>query len=87
MSFHALANWRPALGEEFPSCQFDYEIVIFESFFHYRFNVPPSKFLRSVLDFYEIELHHLNPNSTTMLSVFVDLCEAFLGIEPSLNLF
>jgi hypothetical protein len=31
-----------------------------------------------VLDRYQIELHHLNPNSVTMLSVFVHLCEAFL---------
>ena len=54
-----LVNWRPAAGEEFPSYQFDHEIVAFESFFRCWFNVPPSKFLLNVLDWYQIELHNL----------------------------
>ena len=65
----------------------EHEFVVFESFFRCGFNIPPSKVFLNVLDRYQIELHHLNPNSITMLSVFVHLCEAFFGIEASLNLF
>ncbi len=30
---------------------------------------------------------HLNPNSIAFLSVFVHLCEAYIGVEPFLDLF
>ena len=30
---------------------------------------------------------HLNPNSILQLSIFIHLCEAFLGIPPSIRLF
>ena len=32
-------------------------------------------------------MHHLTPNSFVHLSVFIHLCEAFLGIEPHFELF
>jgi hypothetical protein len=32
-------------------------------------------------------LHHLNPNSILHISIFVQFCEVFLGIEPHFNLF
>src|SRR6185312_15895563 len=31
--------------------------------------------------------HHLTPNSFVHISIFVHLCEAFLGIEPHFELF
>ena len=34
-----------------------------------------------------IQLHHLTPNSILHISIFIHLCEAFLGIEPHFNLF
>ena len=34
-----------------------------------------------------IQLHHFTPNSFVHISVFVHLCEAFLGIEPHFKLF
>ena len=83
----SLVEWTTASDKRFPYCKIEHEFVVFESFFHCGFNIPPSKFVLNVLDWYQIELHHLNPNSVTMLSTFVHLCEAFLGIEPSLNLF
>ena len=32
-------------------------------------------------------MHHLTPNSFVHISIFVHLCEAFLGIEPHFELF
>ena len=40
-----------------------------------------------LLYYCEIQLHHLTPNSFVHLSVFVHLCEAYLGIEPHFELF
>jgi hypothetical protein len=37
-------------------------------------------FLLGLLDFYRLNLAHLNPNSILQVSVFVHLCEAFLGV-------
>nr|ABF96601.1 retrotransposon protein, putative, unclassified [Oryza sativa Japonica Group] len=40
-----------------------------------------------VLNFYGLSLLHLNPSSIAFLSVFVHLCEAYIGVEPFLDLF
>ena len=34
-----------------------------------------------------IQLHHLTPNSILHITIFVQLCEAFLGILPHFDLF
>jgi hypothetical protein len=47
----------------------------------------PCDFLRELLNHYQIELVHLNPNSILQIVVFVHLCEAFLGIPPNFPLF
>ncbi|KAK1694394.1 hypothetical protein QYE76_011091 [Lolium multiflorum] len=44
--------------------------------------LPAHEFLRSLLFFYGIQLWQLTPNSILHLSIFVTLCEAFLGIDP-----
>ena len=40
-----------------------------------------------LLYYYGIQLHHLTPNSFVHLSIFVHLCEAYMGIEPHFELF
>jgi hypothetical protein len=40
-----------------------------------------------VLNFYGLSLLHLNPNSIAFLSIFSHLCEAYIGVEPFLDLF
>ena len=44
-------------------------------------------FFSGLLHYYRIQLHHLTPNSFVHISIFVHLCEAFLGIEPHFQLF
>ena len=34
-----------------------------------------------------VQVHHLTPNSILHISIFVHLCEAYIGIEPHFNLF
>ncbi|KAK1649697.1 hypothetical protein QYE76_067502 [Lolium multiflorum] len=46
------------------------------------FRHPAHEFLRSLLFFYGIQLLQLTPNSILHLSIFITVCEAFLGIDP-----
>ena len=50
--------------------------------------VPPfSSFLMGILEAYRIQLLHLHPNSILILAIFAYLCEAYVGIHPSVDLF
>ena len=62
------------------------ERVIFRSHFLRGFGLPASGFLRSFLEFYNLQPHHLTPNAVMLLSAFVSLCEGFLGLLPTLEL-
>jgi hypothetical protein len=79
-------QWRPAAREDI-STPNTIEIVVFSSFFQCGFSLPTCDFLRGLLDHYQIELIHLNPNSILQIVVFIHLCEAFLGISPNFPLF
>ena len=49
--------------------------------------LPPfSAFLNAVLEHYQIHMLHLDPQSVTLLAVFAFLCEAMVGIAPSVAL-
>ena len=49
--------------------------------------VPPfSDFFNAVLSHYQIHMMHLGPESITLLSVFAFVCEAMVGIPPSVAL-
>jgi hypothetical protein len=49
--------------------------------------LPASAFLHRFLHYFDISLNHLTSNAVLHLSVFVHLCEAFIGIVPSISLF
>ena len=42
---------------------------------------PIHLFLRGLLEFYGLQLHHLTPASVLHIAGFVALCELFLGVE------
>ncbi|KAE8805083.1 erythrocyte binding protein-like [Hordeum vulgare] len=49
--------------------------------------LPPfSSFLGAVLLHYQIHAFHLDPRSLVLLSAFAFLCEAFVGVTPSMAL-
>ncbi|KAK1618787.1 hypothetical protein QYE76_024304 [Lolium multiflorum] len=56
--------------------------VMFSAFLFRGLSLPAHEFLRSLLYFYGIQLWQLTPNSILHLSIFVTVCEAFLGIDP-----
>ncbi|KAK1612138.1 hypothetical protein QYE76_035811 [Lolium multiflorum] len=56
--------------------------VMFAAFLFRGLSLPAHEFLRSLLFFYGIQLWQLTPNSIIHLSIFITVCEAFLGIEP-----
>jgi hypothetical protein len=83
---HAVLQWRPTIGEDIPTPSRK-DIVVFSSFFQHGFGLPANDFLHGLLDHYQIELFHLNPNFILQIPVFVHLCEAFLGIPLNFPLF
>ncbi|KAK1680054.1 hypothetical protein QYE76_040902 [Lolium multiflorum] len=46
-------------------------------------STPIHEFLRGLLFMYGLQLHHLTPNSILHISIFITLCEAFLGVQPN----
>jgi hypothetical protein len=81
----AVLQWCPAAGD-LPTPNTN-EIVVFFPFFQRGFGLPSCDFLRELLDHYQIELVHLNPNSILQIAIFIHLCEAFLRISPNFPLF
>ncbi|KAK1669085.1 hypothetical protein QYE76_057244 [Lolium multiflorum] len=55
---------------------------MFTAFLFRGLSLPAHEFLRSLLFFYGIQLWQLTPNSILHLSIFITVCEAFLGIDP-----
>ena len=62
------------------------ERVIFRSHCLRGLGLPASSFFRSFLEFYGLQPHHLTPNTVVLLSAFVAMCEGFLGVLPTLEL-
>jgi hypothetical protein len=82
----AVLQWCPGADEDLPTPNTN-KIVVFSSFFQCRFGLSAHDFFHGLLDHYQIDLVHLNPNSILQIAVFVHLCEAFLDILPNFSLF
>jgi hypothetical protein len=78
-------SWRICRGVTVPT-EDTHESIIYFPFLIRGLALPISPFFRGLLDFYHLNLTHLNPNSSLQVSVFVHLCEAFLGILPHFGL-
>lgn len=81
-----MVQWRPAGVDQSP-WENTGETMMFLAFIEHGLSLPSSDFFRGFLVFYKIKLYHLTPNSILHLSIFIHLCEAFLGIRPQWNLF
>jgi len=60
---------------------------MFKSFVERGLGIPVCDFLWGLLFFWGIQLHHLTLTSILHISIFVHLCEAFLGIYRHFDLF
>jgi hypothetical protein len=61
-------------------------VVSLVAFYERRFGIPLHQFLCSLLWYYSLELHHLSPLGVLHIASFVTLCEAYLGIDPEIDL-
>ena len=61
-------------------------VMSFAHFHEWGFTIPTHKFLRGLLDYYQVELQHHTPNGVQHIAAFVALCEGFLGISPHFDL-
>jgi hypothetical protein len=80
-----LCSWRIWRGVTVPT-EDTHEAVVFVPFLIRGLALPASPFFRGLLDFYDLNLTHLNPNSILHIAIFVHLCEAFHGILPRFGL-
>ena len=76
--------WVPM--KEFPQPRPD-EVVSFLTFHERGLGYPAHWFLRGLLNEWVLELQHLNPMGVLHIAGFVIVCEAFLGMEPHVDLF
>lgn len=82
----ATARWQAPSGESYPKPN-PGECIVFEDSFIRGFGLPAHPFLAKLIDYYKISLHHLHPNSILSVSIFIHLCEAYIGIPLHFNLF
>jgi hypothetical protein len=80
-----LCSWRICRGVTVPT-EDTHESVVYVHFLIRGLALPVSPFFRGLLDFYNLNLTHLNPNSIPQISIFVHLCEAYLRILPHFGL-
>jgi hypothetical protein len=80
-----LCSWWICRGVTVPT-EDTHESVVYVLFLIRGLALPISPFFRGLLDFYELNLTHLNPNSILQVAIFVHLCEAFLWILPHFGL-
>ena len=80
----AVIQWQPAEGHTRPFERVA-ETVLFKAFVERGLAIPVYDFLRGLLFHWGIQLHHLTPDSILHITIFVHLCEAFLGIILTLT--
>jgi hypothetical protein len=63
------------------------EVVFFTAYALMDLAFPSSSFFLLVLVMYGLQMAHLLSHSVPMVAIFVHLCEMFLCVHPSLELF
>jgi hypothetical protein len=74
-----LCSWRICHGVTIPT-EDTHKSVVYVPFLIRGLALPVSRFFHGLLDFYNLNMTHLNPNSILQISIFVHLCEAYLRI-------
>ena len=63
------------------------EFVLFISHISTGVGLPISSFFLLLLEDFGLQLQHLTPHSILLMSIFVHLCEMFVGVRPCVILF
>ena len=64
-----------------------WEFVLFISHISTGLGLPISSFFLLLLENFGLQLQHLTPHSILLTSIFVHLCEMFVGVQPCVILF
>jgi hypothetical protein len=75
-----------APGDEIIPAPRDRELVLFTAHIERGLSVTGSKFFCELMNYYNLRLHDLGPNSILQVSAFTFLCEAYLQVPPTLGL-
>ncbi|KAK1600802.1 hypothetical protein QYE76_017097 [Lolium multiflorum] len=68
--------------ESYPNPPMEYRVSFVDHLIR-GLSAPIHDFLRGLLFLYGIQLHQLTPNSILHISIFITLCECFLGVPPN----
>ncbi|KAK1616228.1 hypothetical protein QYE76_021745 [Lolium multiflorum] len=68
--------------ESYPSPPIEYRVSFVDHLIR-GLSPPIHEFLRGLLFVYGLQLHQLTPNSILHVSIFITLCECFLGVQPN----
>ncbi|KAK1605367.1 hypothetical protein QYE76_029040 [Lolium multiflorum] len=68
--------------ESYPTPPIEYRVSFVDHLIR-GLSTPIHDFLFSLLFVYGIQLHQLTPNSILHVSIFITLCECFLGVHPN----
>ncbi|KAK1610979.1 hypothetical protein QYE76_034652 [Lolium multiflorum] len=68
--------------ESYPTPPMEYRVSFVDHLIR-GLSAPIHNFLRGLLFIYGLQLHHLTPNSILHISIFITLCESFLGVQPN----
>ncbi|KAK1649846.1 hypothetical protein QYE76_067651 [Lolium multiflorum] len=68
--------------ESYPTPSMEYRVSFVDHLIR-GLSAPIHPFLRRLLFVYGLQLHHLTPNSILHISIFITLCESFLGVQPN----
>ncbi|KAK1619160.1 hypothetical protein QYE76_024677 [Lolium multiflorum] len=68
--------------ESYPSPLIEYRVSFVDHLIR-GLSPPIHEFLHGLLFVYGLQLHQLTPNSILHISIFITLCECFLGVHPN----
>ncbi|KAK1691923.1 hypothetical protein QYE76_008620 [Lolium multiflorum] len=68
--------------ESYPTPPMEYRVSFVDHLIR-GLSAPIHDFLRGLLFVYGLQLHQLTPNSILHVSIFITLCECFLGVQPN----
>ncbi|KAM0904890.1 hypothetical protein ACQ4PT_017747 [Festuca glaucescens] len=68
--------------ESYPTPPIEYRVSFVDHLIRGLY-APIHDFLRGLLFVYGLQLYHLTPNSILHVSIFITLCECFLGVHPN----
>ncbi|KAK1663286.1 hypothetical protein QYE76_051445 [Lolium multiflorum] len=68
--------------ESYPTPPMEYRVSFVDHLIR-SLSAPIHPFLWGLLFVYGLQLHHLTPNSILHISIFITLCESFLGVQPN----